>query len=56
MVEIIFSVINVSFGRYRLSKFKFPTIHVTRDFIDDSCSKRGMNEAVLFTKGVNYRT
>lgn len=56
MVEIIFSVINVSFGRYRLSEFKFPTIHITRDFIDDSCSKRGMNEAVLFTKGVNYRT
>lgn len=48
MVEIIFSVINVSFGRYRL--------HITRDFIDGSCSKRGMNEAVLFTKGVNYRT
>lgn len=29
---------------------------ITRDFIDGSCSKRGMNEAVLFTKGVNYRT
>lgn len=44
MVEIIFSVINVSFGRYRL--------HITRDFIDDSCSKRGMNEAVCSLKGL----
>lgn len=46
MVEIIFFVINVLFGCYRL--------YIICDFIDDSCFKWGMNEVVLFIKGVYY--
>lgn len=54
MVEIIFFVINVLFGCYRFLKFKFLIIYIIYDFIDDSCFKWGMNEVVLFIKGVNY--
>lgn len=54
MVEIIFFVINVLFVCYRFLKFKFLIIYIIYDFIDDSCFKWGMNEVVLFIKGVNY--